>query len=460
MRPRWIFFTLFCAMAMPGRFLPLFYVAHHQSDAHIGILIAVATAVSVFASPFLCNIADRSGRRERFAALAYALTSIAFLAQGVAWPAAGLVAPQNTFAVLLVLRVLFGFWKAAAYPLVSAIAIETLREESGEDGHQRFGEERLWGAVSWAACALALGCVLDVKGVEMWVVHVGVAFFGVVHVIMLLVFERKKMEKKEEAKDRQAILSLEAEDALVQEELEEEDGAPVEEKKQKMKDDTPASMAVLPAVYRILTKGGLPTILYFNMAFWLGFGMSLVENLLFLFFKFDLHASNFVCGLSVVITVIFEIPLFAIAPKLLQRVGSPALAVIGCFAYVVRGFGYTIAPNGWVVLLFEPLHGVTFACIETATVAFVAERTPKELAATGQAVAAGIKTLSVTLGASVGGWGMQRFGSKIVYRTGGLLVMTAAVAFVLGYRLGDGKKGMENETVEKDNSSLEKVDVS
>lgn len=484
---------------MPGRFLPLFFAAHGQTDAQIGVLIGVSTAVSVFASPLLCNLADRTGRRERFAAFAYALTLVAFLAQSVAWPAAGLVAPRNMFVVLLVLRIVYGFWEAAAYPLVSAITIETLREESGEDGHKRFGEERLWGAVSWAVCSLALGGVLDVEGAKMWIVHVGIALFGGVHVAALLMFERRKTERKEWAKEKQGILAFEADEEQAHERLEDENGSATEvrqqkaeddasvsiavhtsfahegkvalvkeglpskddaERVQKAKDDAPVSMAMLPAVYRILTEGGLPTILFFNMVFWLSIGMSLVENLLFLFFKFDLNASNFVCGLSVVITVMFEIPLFAIAPKLLQRIGPPALAVIGCLAYVVRGFGYTIVPNGWVVLLFEPLHGVTVACGETAKAAFLAERTPKELSATGQAVATGIETFAFTIGVGVGGWGMQRFGSKIVYRMAGLLVLTAVAAFVLGYRRGGASTRLENETKESVDTNFEKDDVS
>lgn len=195
------------------------------------------------------------------------------------------------------------------------------------------------------------------------------------------------------------------------------------------------SMAALPAIFKILSSGGLPTAMFFNLFFWLNVGMSLVENLLFLFFQFDLHASNFVCGLSVVVTVVFEIPLFAKAPELLDRLGAPALAVIGSLAFVVRGFGYTVSPNGWVVLLLEPLHGVTVAANETATVAYIAERTPAELEATGQAVLTLLRTLAYTIGTGLGGWVMQNFGSKTLYRAAGLAVLSATAAFVVVDRM-------------------------
>ena len=47
---------------------------------------------------------------------------------------------------------------------------------------------------------------------------------------------------------------------------------------------------------------------FFVYAVTLGYGMTIVENLVFLLFR-DLGASYFVCGITVVVTVIFEIPI-------------------------------------------------------------------------------------------------------------------------------------------------------
>merc|ERR1711971_34869 len=93
-----------------------------------------------------------------------------------------------------------------------------------------------------------------------------------------------------------------------------------------------------------------------------------------------------VCGISVVITVIFEVPLMSYSKSLLQRVG-----VRGCFAaavvcYSVRVVGYTLVPKGAWILFFEPLHGITFACYYLATIETITTITPPHLLATGQAL--------------------------------------------------------------------------
>jgi MFS_1 like family len=79
-------------------------------------------------------------------------------------------------------------------------------------------------------------------------------------------------------------------------------------------------------------------------------------------------------GWTVVLTVLFEIPVFAIADQLLERCGSTPLLLLSMLCYVLRVVGYSLIPNGHVVyaLFLEPLHGVTYACSQTAVVDFVA----------------------------------------------------------------------------------------
>lgn len=442
MRARWLFFTLFSVLAMPGRFLPVFYAAHAQTDTQIGLLIATPQFVSLFAGPFFCNLADRTGRRELVAALTYLAAIFCFLSQLIALPELDLLAPSARFPFLMVCRVLFGFFSAPAYPLVSAITISQLRETYGENGHERFGEERLWGAVSWAVCALTLGLALDLPGIDVWIVYVGMLFFGSGFIASLWLFYRNHNSTKQgsicliESPEYRRLLDAESSEVSGHKEgaeNEREWALPVQEAaadRQHVDSNVrEESMSATKAFYRILTEGGLSTLMFFNLLLWLFVGMSLVENLLFLFFEDDLHASNFLCGISVVVTVIFEIPLFARAPELLERFGSASLAMLGSLSFVVRGIGYTVAPNGWVALLVEPLHGVTYAAVATASVSFVAERTETELEATGQSLIDVIHAIAFTLGTGIGGYVMQNLGSKFMYRGAAALVLVATVSF-------------------------------
>ena len=75
----------------------------------------------------------------------------------------------------------------------------------------------------------------------------------------------------------------------------------------------------------------------------------MVESLVFLYFEF-LGSSYTMMGATVLLTVALEIPLFQIAPKLLQWLGTQRLLLLGASAYVVRVLGYSAIPKGHIGL--------------------------------------------------------------------------------------------------------------
>lgn len=146
-------------------------------------------------------------------------------------------------------------------------------------------------------------------------------------------------------------------------------------------------------------------------------GMSVVESLVFLFFEF-LGGSNTMCGITVALTVMFEIPIFHVAPKLLRRFGSGSLLLIAGVSYMVRVIGYSIIPKGHValVLLLEPLHGVTYACAQTSTVDFAQHLMPKGSEASGQGLMGVFKGIGSVTGLFLGGVLEETLGPRIMYR--------------------------------------------
>ena len=56
----------------------------------------------------------------------------------------------------------------------------------------------------------------------------------------------------------------------------------------------------------------------------------------------------------------FEIPIFAYSRWLLDHVGVSGLLIIAQLAYSSRVAVYSIVHDPWLVLLVEPLHGVTY----------------------------------------------------------------------------------------------------
>ena len=149
-------------------------------------------------------------------------------------------------------------------------------------------------------------------------------------------------------------------------------------------------------------------------------GTSIVESLIFLYFEQDLGGSNTVCGVTVVVTVLFEIPLFYYAPRLLQRYGPQTLQQVACVAYIVRVVGYTFIPEGYIllVLFLEPLHGITYACSKTSAVEFAARLTHQDDG--HESSAQGFVSLLLGLGTVVGlvggGYIEDRYGPVRLYR--------------------------------------------
>lgn len=167
-------------------------------------------------------------------------------------------------------------------------------------------------------------------------------------------------------------------------------------------------------------------------SFSLNMGTSVVENLIFLYFE-SLGGTNAICGLTVVVTVLFEIPIFHYAPQLLAYFGAENMQMIACVAYITRVVGYTYVPKGRMilVLLFEPMHGVTYACTKTATVEFAARISPNGFEASSQGLLSMILGMGSVLGVSLGGWIEKSFGPKVLYRLYAGIVTVGLLVFYL-----------------------------
>jgi MFS family permease len=164
-------------------------------------------------------------------------------------------------------------------------------------------------------------------------------------------------------------------------------------------------------------------------------GMSLVENLVFLFFTQTLHASNLLCGISVLITVVFEIPLFQYSETILHTFQQSGLISLAMLAYGLRVIGYTTVPNGWYILFFEPLHGVTIACAQVASVNFASENAPLGLESTSQTLMGLLRFgIGFVVGTGLGGYIEDTYGSNVLYRSAGILVLTTMLAYQLVLR--------------------------
>ena len=163
---------------------------------------------------------------------------------------------------------------------------------------------------------------------------------------------------------------------------------------------------------------------YLVSAFTLKMGRTVVENLIFIFFE-SLGASNTLCGLTVLVTVVFEIPFFYYAPIFLERFGPETLQEVACMAYIVRVVGYTLIPEKhiYLVLFLEPLHGVTYACSKTSSVEFARRLAPEGYEASAQGILFLFLGIGSFCGLALGAflYGVALYRMDVVIVTVGLL---------------------------------------
>lgn len=392
-RTRWLYFGLFTQYACGGRFMSLYYLAEGLDESQIGLIFAVGSISGPLVSTCIGVLADRLFLRSPYArhgclAVCVILHALFFTLQTVHVPRV------SRFAIMLACRVFTNGFNNSCGVLADAITVEGLEDR------KMFGQERLYGAVSWAIMHLLLGVLIDMYG--RMVQHVLIVFAAILNIAVLF------------------AIGIPASKTYV-----------VQDGSQAKKAPGLAALADRSAL-RVLLQAYLSSrhiMGFFVYTVGLGYGMTIVENLVFLLFR-ELDASYFLCGVSVVVTVVFEIPLFHRSKWLLEKLGVPTLLTIAGLCYSFRVVGYTLCPGGWFILLFEPMHGVTIAASSTASVELVASITPPAFTATGQALLNLIRSgVGSTAGNSIGGAIIREYGEKACYRTSAIIVTLGLLVY-------------------------------
>ena len=153
-----------------------------------------------------------------------------------------------------------------------------------------------------------------------------------------------------------------------------------------------------------------------------GAGSSVITSFLFLFLK-QIGGSDTLLGISLVFTVVVEIPMFANSKRLLNRFGVRNLIMSAMFCYVVGVIGYSFLANPWYVLLLEPLHGFTFGCMWLAAVYYMAEALPAKYANTSQGLlSACCWGIGPMVGSICGGAVYHSYGARVMFRGAALMM--------------------------------------
>lgn len=362
-----------------GRFGIIYYnQVKKLPPAQIGILSGVLPLISLVTQPLWGAMADKIHSRKYVYLLCKLLSTCALLGLSLSsvdnfWKVFGCVAGMAVF-------------KAGG--VLDAHTIDFL----GEANRGLYGTVRVWAAISWGLGAVIMGYITDYFsfGLNFWLY--GIMSFGMFFVVAFGLSTRSLSE-------------------------------------QARYDNHVTSQSDLRLLIRTLLKP--PVLLWLAEVAWIGAAMSLVESFLFVFLQNNLQASTVLCGWTVGITVLFELPIFWCSKYLLKNVGHDGLFLISLLAHATRVFGYTLLQPSTVhwVLPLEILHGVTFASMWIASVDYSATVAPEEWSTTVQSILSTVmSSVGGGIGPILGGLVVKKYGFVILYKGAGCI--TASVACI------------------------------
>lgn len=471
--PRYLYFFCFAALAAPGRFVSVFFRSLGLGDAQIGLVMSLPTLLSVASALAGGVLADTSADGKRRTMLCgTAASACLFLC---ILPSSSLLG-RDAPARLATIALFYTLARAASSPTMSALdayTLEFLVGRYGAGAKKRYGGERLWGAVSWGIISIVIGLTVDRVGFN---ALFGYNFFASAALAISLFdwpFGAAAAERSGGGSEEEPLLmaSREASAESVADafRLKGEDGfgevgesgakseevgfgrsdaagdwdvdegrsldgteagvygcdSRVESETAVGNDENGREQSFFEFVIFLFSRMDSLAFL-FTMAC-ISVGTSQVEGLYFLFLD-DIGSSNTLLGFSVAVTVIFEIPLFFYGDALSSRFSGRSLLLMGMGFYVARVLYYTLITEPWMVLLVEPLHGVTFSFVQMAAVLEMSRLGPPNLQTTAQSVLSIARMLGSVLGTVGGGILMEKYGAPTAYRAAAALV-TASAAF-------------------------------
>lgn len=332
-------------------------------------------------------------------------------------------------------RFLMYFFSCGIYPLIDSIVLKYF-DAVGKD-RSCFGEERMYGAMGWGVSHIILGKFIDIFGYNCF------AGFAVTYLIVLLIMLHKfvvqlephtRNASYERCNSIEMVSSVDNDDQI----------------------NTPDSIEEIQVIGRqnqtipnSVTKesdsgsGGVTTLIhafcatplrcsFFTLAIALVAGSNTIESLSFLYFFHGLGASNFLCGLSVGVTVLFELPAFKYSRFWLETFGTVKLMMVASICFCVRVTLYAFSSSGMMILLLQPLHGITFAFGKTAAVEYVHSIAPEGLETTAQGILNSLQRgLGTIIFTAVGGYVEVQYGSHVLYIGASAVVFTGLCFLIL-----------------------------
>jgi PPP family 3-phenylpropionic acid transporter len=349
------------------------------SSSSIGYILGFIKIITSLISPTVSSLADT---RKIHRSLMLTQSCVRIIPLMVMW----FLVSRNLISVVsfFVLNSLTSILAAGLWPISDSLILASLGDKS------LYGSIRLWGALTYGVGNILIGCLIELY-----------SDFDPMFMVTLLTLPPELYAIYK-------ILPSHASEAR------------------------PATPITLEAVVSIFTHSASIKMFFANSII-LGGALSLVESLLFVTMERNMSGSSpIIAGASVFISVMFEIPIFRIAPSLIQRHGTKRMMIIANIAYIIRAFGYAFFSSAYIVLLLELLHGVTFGLYYSAAVHICVKQCPPGMDSTMQSLLdMTYNGFGVAIGTILGGLLFDLIGSSDTFMVFAMIVV--ASTFGIGY---------------------------
>lgn len=382
-----------------GRFSAIYYNSHGLNTQQIGVIEGLRTFTPTISSVFWGFVSDHFRCRK----LVWVWTK-----SGGTLILLLLAVPYITRSFYWILSVSVG---AQLFVSNGAILDSYTLELLGTENKLLYGRYRLYASLSWGLGSIVMGYITDHYGFD-W----NFFMFGGLSLLMIVLVSYCIPDTISCSDQQQPNVS---ERNGENDETETENEIPHDE-------DIPSDTDVSPAgeIFDLLLLIIKPRVLLFLAeVVIMGAAMATVERLLFLYLVNDLYASTLLCGLSVGVNVLFELPIFWYASSILNYLGSDGMFLVSMICFSIRVFGYTLLTPStkWWILVLESMHGVTFATFWIVTTDVSKVLIDKSKGGVWSTTIPSVvqmlyNAVGATIGSVLGGIAMHRFGSREMYR--------------------------------------------
>ena len=406
-----------------GRFSAIYYNLHGLNSYHIGLIEGIRTAIPTLSQVLWGVVADRCHSQKRVWLLTKSISTLVLLT---------LALPIVYESFWNILAVSIGAQLFVSDGVLDAYTLNLL----GTTNKMFYGRYRLYASLSWGLGSIVMGVITD----HFDTFEPNFILFGILALLMVTLVAFKIPDVATDVVPTESSVSnASSNDETSGGNDRSNSVVPTESQSETQSQDINDTDSDDHPIMELLYLAARPRVAIFLLeVIIMGAAMATVERLLFLYLVNDLQASTVLCGLSVGVNVLFELPIFWHASFFMKALGHDGMFLLAMACFVVRVVGYTmLTPSSkWLILPLEVLHGITFACfwiVSTDISKVLVHQTKGAFWRTAipSTVQMLYSAVGVSLGSVVGGWAMDVFGSRTMYKwTAGIVGTTWTIHLV------------------------------